>query len=135
MRLALATLAAVSVLAGCAPTGAGRPGSGTETPDRAVRQCFRPDQVINFRQGEAQALNLRILGGEVFEVRSAGCLDLDRSNAVAILPGVGTGRLCVGDSARIIVQDPTISQGPCLARITRALTPAQIEALPSRRRP
>lgn len=132
-RLAILTTAALT-LSACAPTGM----TGSESPsaDSGARACFRPQQVVNFRAGDAQNVYLRALGGDVFELRSAGCLDIERSNSLAVTPAAGfTSRLCVGDSARILVRDATVRQGPCSARVTRRLTEAEVEALPSRQRP
>ena len=122
-------------LAGCAPIE-GAAGLRTAAADRPERQCFLPRQVVNFRSDGAQSVYLRALGGDVFEVSSAGCLDLTSSNALSITPSMGiSDRLCVGDGARIAVQNPTIGQGPCQARVVRKLTVAEIEALPPGNRP
>ncbi len=134
MRRLVILSAATFALTACAQTGT--PGSAGSSDDRAASACFRPQQVINFRAGEAQNVYLRALGGEVFELRSAGCLDLERSNALSVTPAAGfSNRLCVGDSAEIQVRDATIRQGRCSARVTRRLAEAEVEALPSRYRP
>lgn len=136
MRRPIALLLALIGLAACAPTGADTsPGLGTSAG--GPRQCFEPARVINFTRGaNPQQVNLRAFGGAVFQVNSAGCLDLARTNAMAITPTIGVSdRLCVGDSARITVLNPSISQGPCAARVERSLTAAEIEALPGNQRP
>jgi len=132
----VAVLASAVVLASCAPAGTGAPGVQAATGDHTLRQCFQPQRVINFRQGEAQQVNLRVLGGDVYQISSAGCQDLGSTNGLTITPATGVGdRLCVGDTARITVLNPTFPQGACLARIDRVLTRAEVEALPSRQRP
>lgn len=135
MRRTIILLLVATGLAGCAPIE-GAAGLRTAAADRPERQCFLPRQVVNFRSDGMQSVYLRALGGDVFEVSSAGCLDLTSSNALSITPSMGiSDRLCVGDGARIAVQNPTIGQGPCQARVVRKLTVAEIEALPSRSRP
>lgn len=138
MRRSIFLLLALSGLAACAPTdGAERSPPGFATSAGGPVQCFQPDRVINFTRGaNPQQVNLRVLGGAVFQVSSAGCLDLGSTNAMAISPTIGIGdRLCVGDSARITVLNPSISQSPCAARVERSLTAAEIEALPANHRP
>ncbi len=135
MRYALTLTAAALALASCAPTGVATPGPQAGA-DREPARCFQPQRVINFREGPDQNLYLRILGGDVFEARSGGCIDLGRSNGLVIEPSSGIGdRLCVGDQARITPSSSTFPTRPCLARIERSLTEAEIEALPSRSRP
>lgn len=125
-----------ALVTACAPGPSAAPGMETAAARPTPRPCFEPDRVINFRAGETQQLYLRVLGGTVYQVSSAGCQDLGVTNALAIAPATGVGsRLCVGDTARISVAGSTFPQGPCLARIDRILTPEQVEALPSRQRP
>ena len=136
MRRSIAVLIALSGIVACAPTDASAPGSQIATRDGGPRQCFEPGRVINFRQGEQERLYLRVLGGGVFQVGSAGCFSLGTTNAMAISPSAGiSDRLCVGDSARITILSPSSRPGPCFARIERSLTEAEIEALPGRHRP
>lgn len=134
-RLA-ALLATTLALTACAPVGTGASNVAAAAGERAPRQCFQARQVINFREGEAQQIRLRILGGDVFELGSAGCWDLGSATALSVTPAIGgSDRLCVSDTARIAVVNASLPQGPCLARVTRVLTPEQVEALPSRQRP
>ena len=136
MRRSIAVLIALSAVAGCAPTDGAAPGTQIATRDGGARQCFDPDRVINFRQGEQERLYLRVLGGGVFQVGSSGCFDLGTTSAMAISPSAGINdRLCVGDSARITILSLSSLPGPCFARIERSLTEAEIEALPGRDRP
>ena len=138
MRYALPVLSAVAVLAGCAPTdGARTASSRLATSAGGPAQCFQPDRVVNFTRGEgSQQVNLRTLGGGVFQVSTSGCLDLGSTNAMTITPSIGIGdRICVGDGARITVLNASYAPGPCAARVERSLTQAEIDALPGRQRP
>ncbi len=133
MRLPLILTAAL-VLTACAPMD-GAPGGAIADRDRTPQSCFVPSQVVNFRTGRNDALYLRTTRRDVFEVSAGGC-DLDASYGFVITPTAGVSdRLCVGDGARILPSHPTYLQGPCLARIIRSLTPAEVEALPERDRP
>ena len=136
MRRSIALLLVLTAVAACAPTDGVAPQSRVATADGGARQCFVPRQVINFRQGDTQQVYLRVFGGSVFQLSSAGCFDLDSTNGIAITPSMGiSDRLCVGDSARITVSNPTVAQGPCSARVVRSLSEAEIGALPSNQRP
>ena len=133
----ITVLGALAGIAACAPTDGAQPASsGFATAAGGPTQCFQPDRVINFRQGDTQQVYLRVFGGGVFQVSSAGCLDLGSTNAMSITPSIrNSDRLCVGDSARITVLNPSIAQGPCAARVERSLTQAEIDALPGNQRP
>ena len=136
MRRSIALLLASVAVAGCAPTDGSAPEAQIAARDGGARQCFQPQRVINFRQGGTQQVYLRVLGGGVFEVSAAGCLDLGSTNAMAISPSIGVSdRLCVGDSAQITVLNPTAAPGACPARVVRSLSGAEVEALPGRQRP
>ncbi|MBU1347115.1 MAG: hypothetical protein KKA16_09210 [Alphaproteobacteria bacterium] len=135
MRPSIAILFAAA-LSACAPMGAGGPGARADMGDSAAAPCFRPQQIVNFRGGDEQNLFVRALGGDVFEARTSGCFDLEQANTITITPAAGSSsRLCVGDSANILVRGSTLRQGPCFARIVRSLSEAEVEALPSRSRP
>ena len=132
----VALLTAAITLSACAPLSTGSSDVTAAAGERAPRQCFQARQIINFREGDAQQIRLRIQGGDVFELGSAGCWDLGSATALSVTPTIGgSDRLCVGDTARITIANASLPQGPCLARITRVLTPAEVEALPARQRP
>lgn len=123
--------------AACAPTYGVEESSGGVA--RAGRQCFNVDQVQNYRQTTASQVNVRALGGDVFQLDSAGsCWDLDSAIRLAIVPdgaGLAGGRVCVGDSVRLVVPGAPADGGSCRARITKRLTEAELAALPTRQRP
>ncbi len=136
MRSILAiTLTAASV-ASCAPSterAAGTPGISTSND---ARQCFQPDRITNFTRGDAEQVYVKVLGGEVFELNSGGCPDMGRGVSLLIAPTTGIGdRLCVGEDARVSTPNGSFGPSQCRARVVRALTPAEVEALPSRQRP
>lgn len=137
MRLALVvTVAILPILGACAPAGDATSGGPVARQAGAPRACFQPQQVTNYRTTGDQTLYLRTFQGDVFEVSAGGCRDLQTGFGLTITPSIGINdRLCVGDGARIAVASPSSPQGPCMARIARSLTPAEIEALPDRDRP
>lgn len=130
----LAALATVA--AGCAPAGGPpSPMSASASASASARQCFSQTQVTNFRQGQDQKIYLRMLNRGVFELQSGGC-DLGLANAIQIsLEHGGSSRVCTDDTVRILNDGGDLVNIPCRARITRTLTPAEVEALPSRDRP
>lgn len=131
---ALITLSATG-LAACAPT---TPASeaGAQTPVR-VSQCFDADQLRNFRTDRDQALYVRTVRNEVFELRStAGCHDIDGAIGIALVPGMGSiSRLCTGDWTNIEISGGGGPLSPCRAVVERRLTPEEVAALPERHRP
>lgn len=134
-RFLIVTSAALTVV-GCAPAGSADLAPTASGSASAPRACFRPSDIVNFREGSSQSLYLRSRQGDVFEVASAGCLDVGVGFGLSITPLTGiSDRLCVDDSARIVGSSQTFPSGPCQARIVRSLTAAEIAALPSRDRP
>ena len=132
-----AVAAATALAASCAPTGdIGAPSAAAAGPEH---QCFYGDQVRNFRAGGTGQLYIRALRGQVFELNSSGgCTDLDFTHRLAITPelgGLGGGRICTGDWARITLPAASAPVQSCRARVSRVLTEAEIAALPDARRP
>ncbi|WP_339914751.1 DUF6491 family protein [uncultured Brevundimonas sp.] len=124
--------ASLTALAACAPV----PGSGDTAP-RTGRACFYPDQVVNFRQGDAQSVYLRAQGSDVFELRATGyCRDLDSANVLGISSPAGmASRLCAGDFAVVTTSAGISPAGPCRVQVARRLTADEVAALPDRQRP
>jgi len=132
-----AVAAAVALTASCAPNGdMGAPGAVAAGPEH---QCFYGDQVRNFRAGSQGQLYVRAMRGQVFELNSSGgCTDLDFTHRLAITPevgGLGGGRICTGDWARISLPESSAPPRTCRARVSRVLTEAEIAALPDAHRP
>lgn len=133
-RIIIAMTALGLTMTACAPT---------EAPDaalpRAERACFNADQIQNFRSGRSGQLYVRALGGDVYQLDTAGgCTNLDFAQRLAILPdgaGLAGGRVCTTDSVRIAVAGAASPTDTCRARITRRLTDAEVAALPARERP
>jgi len=103
----------------------------------AERQCFRPQTVRNYRTDHDTTAYVRDLRGQVFELQTAGCRGLAASRTLGISPQTG-GTACVGEAVTIATAGPSTmgeNNSVCAARVTRKLTEAEIEALPSRLRP
>ena len=137
MRLALHLAVSAALLSACAPMPSARPvmADGSAGP---LRQCFNVEQVRNFRQGDTGQVFVRA-NRDVYELNSSGgCTDLDFAYRLAIVPdvgGLGGGRVCTGDWARIVVPGSTSAASVYRARVSRVLTAEQVAALPSRFRP
>ena len=136
MRRSLVLILAGASVAACAPATATAPGAQAGAARTDARPCFQPARITNFTQTDTQGVYVKVMGGGVFELSSAGCPDLGRGLSLVIVPSIGSGdRLCVGDSARVAAPDGSFGPQRCLARVERALTAAEVEALPSRQRP
>lgn len=131
-----AVLACLAALAACAPMPGG-PTRASNTDQTRIRQCFTPSQVTNFRQGGDRSIYLKVLNGDVFELLSGNCPDLNFSNSIQITQELGDlGRVCVGDTTRLLADGgPNLVNIPCRARVERRLTEAEQAAMPSRDRP
>lgn len=105
----------------------------------APRPCFSTDQVRNFRATSDAVLYVRSSGAGqgTYEVTSTGgCAGLDLANSLSITSVAPTGsRVCVGDAVNLTTPGSAMMPGQCQGRITRVLTPSEIEALPTRSRP
>lgn len=136
MHRSLAIVAALTAVAGCAPTGETGPGQGMGPSDRGGRQCFDPSRIVNFAAGDVQRLYVRTMNGEVFRINSASCVDTGLTPSLSITPTDGIGsRLCEGDGVEIAVPNPSFGPGRCRAQVDRVLTQAEVAALPGRERP
>lgn len=136
MRRSLAIILAAAGVAACAPAAETAPGPQASASSPYARPCFQPARITNFARGETQRVYVKVLGGGVFELGSAGCPDFGTGPALLIAPATGIGNsLCVGDSARVAAPNGSFGPHPCLARVERSLTDAEVEALPSRQRP
>lgn len=129
-----ASVAALTALAAsCAPVSDGA-APGDIAAVRPEHQCFRPDQVRNFRQGGTAQLFLRVNRDEVFELNTGGgCMDVDFAQQLAITPdgaGIVGSRICTGDWTRITLPRSTPGNETCRARVERRLTAEEVAALP-----
>lgn len=135
MRRSIPLLLVAAGLAGCAPAAGGAPGSQIAAT-RGPGQCFDPARVVNFTRGENSMIYVRALNGDVFSITGTGCPDIGSGVTISITPTIGIGsRLCVGDDANVVTPATGFGPARCRARVRSALTPTEIEALPSRFRP
>ncbi|MDQ1154164.1 DUF6491 family protein [Brevundimonas sp. SORGH_AS_0993] len=130
--LALA-LAAVSA-AGCAPVPPS--GAGVARTDRAT-QCFRVEDIQNFRAASTTDLNIRTYRGQVFKISTGGgCWNLDNALALSVQPVLGASSfICVGDQVHVAVPNGMPGDGRCRGFVDKALTPEEVAALPKNARP
>lgn len=130
---------ATAVLTGLFLTAAGPAPLTAPAADgpSAERQCLRPQTVRNYRTHHDTTAYVRDLRGQVFELQTTGCRGLSASRTLGISPQTG-GTACVGDAVTVATAGPSTmgeNNSVCAARVTRKLTEAEIEALPSRLRP
>jgi len=129
----VAAAAASLVLVAAAPPSATSPVAPDEP---AARQCFRPQTVRNYAAQDDTTVYVRARG-QVFEVQTTGCRGLSLSRTLGLTPQRG-GRACVGDALTVATAGPSTmgeNNSICAGRVTRQLTEAEIEGLPSRLRP
>lgn len=132
-----AVAAAAALAASCAPMD--NRGFDRAAGAEPMIQCFSPEHVRNFRAGGPAELYIRGLRDQVFELNTTGgCTNLDFTHRLAITPdgpSIAAGRVCTGDWVRIHLPDSTPGFGTCRARVSRALTEAEVAALPDAHRP
>lgn len=131
--LSVGCLALSLLAASCAPTSSAD-GDASRT---AARTCFYPDQIVDFRAGDAQTLYVRTRRDEVIQMKSVGyCRDLETAHVLAISPASGADpRICTGDSAEVATSTAAVSSTSCRVWVERRLTEDQVAALPERLRP
>ncbi|MGV3579186.1 hypothetical protein [Brevundimonas sp.] len=136
MRRSIALILAAAGLTACAPISTSAPDAAAATPRSGPRQCFDPARITNFARGEPGTLYVRALNGDVYSLVGGGCPDAGAGMSISITPAIGIGsQLCVGEDAQIVTPASNFGPTRCRARIQAALTPAEVEALPSRYRP
>ena len=132
MRRPIALLLVAAGLAACAPAA----GSALATSQSGPGQCFDPARIVNYTRGESGMIYVRALNRDVFAITGTGCPDIGAGVTISITPAIGIGsRLCVGDGANVVTPAAGFGPARCRARVQSALTPAEVEALPSRHRP
>ena len=133
--IAFLVLASGLGLSACAPTS--DHSMTADSAERTPRQCFDTDRVINFRSDQEHTLYVRAANRDVYELQTGGpCRELETTIGIVLQPSAGGfNRLCIGDWANVGVAGSTSLSGRCRARVVRALTEAEVEALPSRVRP
>ena len=136
MGRSIVVLLAAAGLTGCAPAAGSAPGSQIASTRGGPGQCFDPARIVNYTRGESGMIYVRALNRDVFAITGAGCPDIGAGVAISITPAIGIGsRLCVGDDASVVTPAAGFGPARCRARVQSALTPEQVEALPSRFRP
>jgi hypothetical protein len=137
MRLpVLAGLGLLAFAASCAPTTSGD--AGTPQASTQPRTCFTVQQVNNFRQGRTGQVFLRVGSNDVYELDGAACPDMDNAIRMSLIPdsaGLAGSRICADDWARIVVPGTAQPRTICRVRVSRKLTPAEVEALPAAHQP
>lgn len=128
---------AYPALSACAPVG---DVEASIEPNSAPSTCFHTDHLRNFRAANANVVYVRAAsrGAGVYEIAtSGGCMGLENAAHMSINPALPTGssRVCVGDSVTLGSAATSMMGGQCEGRVTRALTQAEVEALPARSRP
>lgn len=138
MRPVMLALGLAVAATACAPTDYGAADGPGRTSTASNRQCFYVSTVNNFRGGPGGTVYLRA-GRDVVELQSGGgCRDVDWATSLSIEPDIGSpgsGRLCVGDYARIGIRGGNPFTPICRASVSRVLSPDEAAALPSSVRP
>ncbi|CAM3005022.1 Uncharacterised protein [Brevundimonas diminuta] len=123
-------------VAACAPQTNGG-ASTVQTASSTAAPCFYADQVRNFRSDDRTNIYFDTGRGRIYHAQAAGiCQDMDFATALTIRPqSAGKSRLCAGDWANLNVRGMSGVNGPCRVRIVKALSAAEVAALPDRVRP
>ena len=126
MKPALLVAVAALAAAACAPPPAA-PGPQASAPE-GVRQCFNANAVNGFRNVDRDTVDLTVGAGRVFRLELAGVCDVDFARGIAVQTRGGSGFVCGGHDAEIIV--PTDAGGPrvCTATSVRQLSEAEAQA-------
>ncbi|MND99211.1 hypothetical protein D3C80_915900 [compost metagenome] len=130
-KVLVAALAGLGMSA-CAPSGGVYDGRGQDAV--LAGQCFRPNQVTNFRVSNSQTLYISALRGYVYRLDAApNCFDAGTSS-VTVAPVVGGtyDNICVGDPVRVTVGRVSSKPLVCAARVSGPITDSNESGLPTR---
>lgn len=118
-------------LAACAPAV---PKDGSAGLAETGRRCAFSEMISGYTV-DKDTLYLRS-GNNVYQVDSTGfCPDLDNGIALGFRSPLGTSQICVGDWIDVIPPANSVASMPCRAKVTKFMTPADLEAMPKKLRP
>jgi len=129
-----AAILAVLALAGCAAAD-GLTGTGGVIAASAVGtgQCFEGAAVTNFNVRERQTLYVSTRQNYVFRLDTPPNCFSATTRSVAVTPfGGSSARICVGDQARVIVDQGGGPPLTCIAQVTGPIRDSAISGLTSR---
>lgn len=97
-------------------------------------QCFRPGDVVAFKQTSESSFVVHTQRGEVFSADLPACRGMDWVQQVGFSPIRGS-QICEGDEAKLITRDPAGRDIACSIFSVHELSAAEVAALPERARP
>ena len=125
MKIAIAAALLVAA-ASCAPVA---PGRAPATP----RQCFEASDLIGFQIVDRDTIDLEVGPREFYRAELFGaCLGLEEAVRVGVRGRGGSGWVCHGADAAILLPQSPVGPQSCRARSIRQLTQAEVEALQQR---
>lgn len=132
MRL-VGTLAALLVIAGCAPMGADASLEG-EAP---ARRCFSPTdtRLIKFEPGVGAYVRART-GEALLLTGPAACLDVTQEASIGLRArGLDTADVCLGDPAHLDIRSHATILRTCNVVVSRVAPQSEIAQLSGRQSP
>ena len=121
MKMALAA-AVLVVSAACAPVTPSH-------PPAAPRQCFEASDLIGFQIVDHDTIDLEVGPREFYRAELFGaCLGLEEAMRVGVRGRGGSGWVCHGADAAILLPQSPVGPQSCRARSIRKLTEAEVKA-------
>lgn len=132
MRL-VGTLAALLLVAGCAPMGADAPLEA----NASARRCFTPTEarLIKFEPGAG--VYVRTRSGEALQLTGpAACLDAPGDPAISLRAvGPEGADICIGDPAHLHIRGHAVTERTCNVEVARVVPSGEIARLADRQSP
>jgi hypothetical protein len=117
------------LLAGCAAPGPSLEGAQPATAER--RQCFQASSLNGFQIIDRDTVDLEVGPSQVFRAELFGaCLGLEEAMRVGVAGRGGSGWVCHGADAEILLPQSPIGPQRCRARTIRMLTEAELAERP-----
>ncbi|MBF0664389.1 MAG: hypothetical protein IR159_02390, partial [Brevundimonas sp.] len=117
-------MAALLVISGCAPTGAGAP-PGAEA---SARRCFSSSgiRLIKFEPGDGVYVRTRT--GEALQLTGpAACLDVTNDASIGLRAfGLDGADICLGDPAHLDIRSHAAILRTCNVEVSRTVPQAEV---------
>ncbi len=97
-------------------------------------QCFRPGDVVAFKQTSESSFVVHTLRGKVFSADLPACTGMDWAQQVGF-SAIRGSQICEGDEAKIITRSPAGRDMACSIFSVHELSAAEVAALPQRAQP
>jgi hypothetical protein len=122
-----APFALLLLAAACAPVAEPTPTGAAAEP----RQCFQASSMNGFRVVDRDTVDFQVGPRQVYRAELFGaCIGLQEATSLGLQGRGGSGTVCGGADAVILIPQSPVGPQRCQARNLRQLTPEEVAASP-----